>query len=48
VLPGIGGSADAEKAAAIIVELPDPISLLNKFANILGVAPTKTTAQTVT
>ncbi len=35
----MGGSADAEKAAEMIVELPDPISLINKFANILGAAP---------
>lgn len=40
----MGGGDEAENAAAMIAELPDPISLLHKFVNIL--APAKATAQT--
>lgn len=42
----MGGGDEAENAAAMIAELPDPISLLQKFANIL--APAKTKAQVAT
>lgn len=44
----MGGSPEAEKAAAMIVELPDPISLLNKFADIFGLPPAEMTAQAAT
>lgn len=42
----MGGGDEAENAAVMIAELPDPISLLQKFAKIL--APEKTKAQATT